>query len=374
MQGVRMSKRVFVAVLALILSSCTSGIQTVSAIQSKQDGITKSDMELEAMSDNGFIGSVIAACNERIILNKHYGFSIKTNKIVRYEVASITKFLTSIALLRLVEDGQLKLTDKLLKFFPDVPQSHSKITIFQLLTHQSGIEQNYAAEGHAEKTNAANAIFSKPLKAQPAESFQYSNDNFSLLAMIIENVAGQSYRSYLDEVISSPLGMSPIGFWPDSPKAEEYLPPLLNPFPTSTDTVDWGFLGGHGARLSVNEIFKIVMSVENGKLLTPDSVATLQRTHVLTASGTGIGMGWYNRTDKDGQSLSYTSGSDQSGGNALAYKIDQNGLLVIAATNGGPAEKDGPGWSRKARDILIRNLSKRSLNGDICEKGYVDSP
>ncbi|TNE62220.1 MAG: class A beta-lactamase-related serine hydrolase [Alphaproteobacteria bacterium] len=344
-------------IIAILMLSSSAGA----------DALKDANAGLDNLAAGGFQGSVLVACGKDTVLRRDVGLPAHDDTAtVRYEVASISKWLTAIATLKLVEQGHLGLDASLSKFFPAVPADKADITVRQLLTHQSGLPQAYAAEGHADMADAAAAIFAGPLDFPPGTGFGYANDNFSLLAMLIEKASGMPYRASLQQTIADPLGMDPVAFWPDPIRPDEYFPPLLSPRETPPYRQDWGFMGGHGARLSVAELHKILMGIEDGTLLTPASRALLFGPHLTTEGGTGIGMGWYHNRDDAGRALQSTRGSDNSGGNAVVYKVGTDGLVVIAATNAGPDEDAGPGWSRQARDVLIAAFAASPGHPDYC--------
>lgn len=316
----------------------------------------QADVALEALVEAGFQGSVLLACGRDVIYRRDVGVDAAGGAL-RYWVASISKSLTAIAVLRRVDSGELSLEDPLSRFFPSAPDDKAVITLFQLLTHQSGLPQAYAAEGIADLDDAAGAVFRQALSFAPGTGFQYANDNYSLLGMVLERSTGRPYRAIMADTLSHPLGIEPIAFWPDPVRADEVVPPLMSPPPSTAATNDWGFLGGHGARLSVDELHAIAVALETGALLSPGGMAALYGPHRHTSGGTGVGMGWFRETDAAGRGLRWTRGYDTSGANAVLYLFDGSDALLIAASNAGPAEGDGPGWSRSARDALLPLLA-----------------
>src|SRR5438094_6264063 len=138
-----------------------------------------------------------------------------------YEIGSTSKQFTATAIMMLVEEGKVRLDDTITKYFPEAPQAWSRITIRQLLTHTSGI-QNHVAVPHwldVFRTNLAfettpprdellKMFFKLPLEFQPGETWEYDNTGYYLLGIIIEKVSGKSYWQFLDERIFKPLGMN----------------------------------------------------------------------------------------------------------------------------------------------------------------------
>jgi CubicO group peptidase (beta-lactamase class C family) len=342
-------KRNWVFCLCALAAACAAD----NAVEATPAVTGKAEAALEDLAGSGFVGSVLVACNDRVIFEGDYGFDVAPAQPPRYWVASVAKAVTAISIMSLTESGELGLDDKISKFFPDAPADKSDITVFQLLTHQSGLPQEYKAEGFEYRDAAAASIFQSQLLFPPGADFSYANDNYSLLAMIIEIVSAKPYKFVVDEAVSEPLGLAPVAFWPDPVLPGEIVPPLLYPLDPAKGRIDWGFLGGHGARLSVVQLHSIVDGLVSGKLVTPESVQTLLGPHLELASGLGVGMGFYAETDAAGRRLRFTRGYDSSGGNAIAYLVGENGLEIIAATNAGPDEDAGPGWSRVVRDALI---------------------
>ncbi len=360
-------RALFVGSLAsLFLSACADG--GTIADQDVQHRLDALALNFQELSKTGFSGSILVACEGETLFKNDYGVFPEEVQTVRYEVASITKWITAIAILKLVDDGVVNLEDPLIRFWPDAPRDKASITLSQLLLHQSGIDQNYAAEGQFALEAASNAIFEQPLIDLTNGGFNYSNDNYSLLAMVIELVTEQGYQAYLTDTIMTPLGLEPIAFWPDDIRAYEHFPPLLNPRDSEGRQKDWGFRGGHGARLSVEELHQIYLGVVNGKILSPNSVKLLFSPQHQRPSGTGIAFGWYTNVDEEGRHLGSTRGHDDSGGNAVLYRVDNHGLIVIAATNHGPAREHGPGWSRGARDLMLLHLANGENQIDICHR------
>lgn len=172
----------------------------------------------------GFNGNVLVAKHGKIIYEKAIGWadylhrdSLKINS--EFELASVTKTMTSTAILMLMEQGKLKLDDNVKKFFPDFP--YDGVTIRLLLTHRSGMmnyvyftDDLYRANHWNQKKGISNvdemALIAKykphPFN-QPDKRFLYNNSNFMVLGSIIEKVTGQSYADFMMGHIFKPSGM-----------------------------------------------------------------------------------------------------------------------------------------------------------------------
>lgn len=167
-----------------------------------------------------FNGNVLIAQNGVVLYEKQFGYAqIKEKDTLRpeskFQLASLSKTFTSVAILKLVEAGKISLDDSVKKFFPDFP--YSKILIRTLLCHRSGLPNYaYVLTDSVRKVNRfpSNAdilrwynVVKPKLYNTPDRYFSYSNTNFSLLASIVEKVSGLSFENYLNQNIFKPLGM-----------------------------------------------------------------------------------------------------------------------------------------------------------------------
>lgn len=171
-----------------------------------------------------FNGNVLVAKHGKIIYEKALGWadylrrdSLKISS--QFELASVSKTMTSTAILLLMERGKLKLDQNVKEFFPDFP--YDGITIRLLLTHRSGLmnyvyftDDLYRAQHWNQRKGISNteemALIAKykphPFN-KPDKRFLYNNSNFMVLGSIIEKVTGQSYADFMKQNVFKPAGM-----------------------------------------------------------------------------------------------------------------------------------------------------------------------
>jgi CubicO group peptidase (beta-lactamase class C family) len=177
---------------------------------------------------------VLVIRNGRIVLNRDYGLAnIESKRPISsrtvFELASITKQFTAVAIMMLAERGKLSYDDKLSTFFPEFPPYAQRITVRQLLNHTSGLpdyEALFVASGKV-SPNWPRSIHDPPddyeptardalhlleqqakLRFEPGAKWEYSNSGYVVLGQIVEKVAGQTYRNFMREEIFKPLGMA----------------------------------------------------------------------------------------------------------------------------------------------------------------------
>jgi CubicO group peptidase (beta-lactamase class C family) len=178
----------------------------------------KTEAYLDRMADAGFSGVILVEINGKPAILKAYGYSneqagFKNGPRTLFDIGSITKQFTAAAILRLEMDGKLSTEDKLSKYFDGVPADKAEITLHDLLRHQSGLPSTVGADyDQITQADFVKKVFDAPLKFSVGERFSYSNIGYSLLAMIVEKVSGQSYEDYLQANLFKPAGMDTTGY------------------------------------------------------------------------------------------------------------------------------------------------------------------
>jgi len=167
----------------------------------------------------GFNGNVLVAKGGKILYQKSFGWSnfdtkepLDDNSL--FELASVSKQFTAVAILELKDAGKLSLTDSLRKFFPELP--YTGVTIRHLLTHTSGLPDYMDAM--ATKWDHKRIAFNKdvieflamekvPADFKPGARCVYSNTAYEMLASIVEKVSGEPFEVYLMEHVFKPAGL-----------------------------------------------------------------------------------------------------------------------------------------------------------------------
>ncbi len=131
-----------------------------------------------------------------------------------FQIGSMTKQFTAVAILMLEQQGKLKVTDPVSKYYKDYPNG-DKITIHHLLTHTSGIKdftKMKALSSIAQKEMKPEAMVdffkNEPVDFAPGEKFEYNNSGYVLLGYIIEVVTGDTYEDFIQKNIFDKAGMT----------------------------------------------------------------------------------------------------------------------------------------------------------------------
>ena len=164
-------------------------------------------------------GVFLVAKDGKIMYRKAFGLSnielsvpMKPENV--FQIGSMTKQFTAVAVLMLAEEGKLHLEDDITEFMPDYPTHGKTVTIHHLLTHTSGIKdftQVKALRGVARNDLKPIEIIelfqNEPFDFSPGEEFRYSNSGYILLGYIIEKLSGVSYERFVEDRIFRVAGM-----------------------------------------------------------------------------------------------------------------------------------------------------------------------
>ncbi len=212
--------------LLLILALCASGARSASAQLPSVNTDTVDAVIARLMVDGQVPGlSAAIVTGGRLVYEQGYGLADIENNVSAtpetvYRLASISKMLTAIAAMQLVEERRLDLDAPIQTYVPSFPEKRAPITAELILKHHSGIRHYKGNESRSavfySHVGDALAIFQDdPLLFEPGEKFSYTTYGFNLLGAAIEGAAGRDYVSYVQRHVCQPAGMKTIQ--PDNP-------------------------------------------------------------------------------------------------------------------------------------------------------------
>ncbi|WP_417445297.1 serine hydrolase domain-containing protein [Joostella sp.] len=207
--------------LKTYLAAVTLFIGILSYGQSNNQKKLKINSYLNSLNGDDFSGTVLVAHNDSIIEQRAYGlasieFNVKNKIDTKFNIASITKLFTAVATLQLYEQGKLKLNSPIGEYLPDYPNKlvRDSVTVHQLLTHTSGLNNFYVADENKIKNLEYKTIsdfmplfVNDTLLSKPGTKYNYSATGMVVLGLIIEKVSGKNYYDYLRENIFKPAEM-----------------------------------------------------------------------------------------------------------------------------------------------------------------------
>jgi CubicO group peptidase (beta-lactamase class C family) len=249
------------------------------------------DRYLSRLEAFGFSGSALVAQGGKVILDKGYGLADRAagrpyTAGTIFDIASISKQFTAAAILKLEQEGRLKVEDPIGKFLGSVPADKAPITLHMLLTHTSGLPDVLGDDEYepVSREVLVRRALAADLVRVPGKRFWYSNAGYSLLAAVVEIVSGKPYETYLKERLWEPAGMRHTGFHVPDPEnvAHGYTPagdwgrPLDKPW--APDGPYWNLRGNGGILSTTGDLYRwhqalatdrVLARVEREKLIHP---------------------------------------------------------------------------------------------------------
>ena len=279
-----------------------------------------------------------------------------------YRLASVSKQFTAAAVLLLIEDGRLKLDDRIGQYLPGLPAATNAITLRHLLTHTSGLIDYEDVMDPADTRQVHDADVLTLLQSQdrtyfaPGTGYRYSNSGYALLALIVERASNQRYARFLHDRIFQPLGMRDTvayeaGVSEVAHRAYGYS--FENGAWTRTDqSTTSAVLGDGGIYSSIDDLAKWDAALYDGRLLSEQSL----RQAFTPATPTDdpqveYGFGWRITGDSlwhSGESIGFRN---------VIVRWPQRRLTVVMLTN-----RDDPEPYELAKKIGALAMDETATN------------
>jgi CubicO group peptidase (beta-lactamase class C family) len=269
-------------------------------------------------------------------------FSMPATSQTSWRLASITKTMTAIAVMQLVDEGRLGLDDAVATLLPQVPKAWRAITVRQLLGHTSGI-RHYPRRGPERRltkhltTSQTLALFARrPLAHPPGERFLYTTYGYDVLGAIIERVTGRPYAEALGEQLFEPLGLQSTvvedsrarqASWPDGLRITK------RGVVVKSDRVDVSsrFAGG-GVRSTIDDLLQYADALLTHSLVD-DDVFRQMASPSVTGDGrvNDYGLGFAVYPQRGHLVVAHAGGQPET--TSLLYLIPAEDLAIVLATN-----------------------------------------
>lgn len=287
-----------------------------------------------------------------------------------YEIGSISKHITAVALLQLWDRGQVDLDAPVGRYLDDIPEAWRVVTLRQLLTHTSGVPDYEEAGGYGvyETTPTPAEIYDivddRPLDFEPGTRWSYSNTGYFLLSLVVQRVSGERFGDYLRTHLFEPLGMTHTfmgGYAPAGVTLAQGCKPgegedaariPVRPIHESST------FGAGGISSTLQDWAKWDEALHSGRLLSPRAMQALFTPQVLpSGQDTGYAFGMQIDTFR-GVARRTHNGQTQGFVADYAYYPDRDvSTIVFGNVYGGGI----PGVSRALAMRLMPELSYDAL-------------
>jgi CubicO group peptidase (beta-lactamase class C family) len=300
-----------------------------------------------------FSGTALVARGEEILFTRACGeaskrFHVPNDIDTKFNLGSMNKMFTSVAVMQLVEQGIVSLEDPISRYIDEswLPaEVTERITIHHLLTHTSGLG-SYFNQTYWESSRDLFRDLDdyKPLirddrpAFEPGTNWQYSNTGMFLLGVVIESATGVDYFTYIQEHIYEPAGMGSSDSY-DMDYPVENLAIGYDPAPGS----EWGYennlykhviKGGPagGGFSTVGDLHRFALALLSGELVSKESLQLLWTDH----SGSNYGYGFGIQDGQNGKVVGHSGGFSGINSN-LDIMLDRGYIVAVMSNYGGGA-------------------------------------
>ena len=323
-----------------------------------------------------FTGTVYVARGDSVLMARGYGLanredSVRNGARTRFALASMGKMFTATAVLQLVDAGKLRLDDTLANVLPAYPNREraARVTIRQLLEHSAGLGDQWSTPkrpvpGLTGELAAAGAVAHAPLLFEPGTRWSYSNEGYTVLGAVIEQLSGESFHEYISRHVFAPAGMTETSLLGGADdfipfRAIGYRAGADDPLGALPPRANWSFLGARapaggagGGYSTVGDIARFGRALRTGKLVSDSLRAVMWtgRWEMPGYAGQKYGFATYVWPIGARVAVGHGGGGTGSGmDNGFKQFTDGSSVVVVLANMDPPA-------GGSAADAIIRFL------------------
>jgi serine beta-lactamase-like protein LACTB, mitochondrial len=295
--------------------------------------------------------AVAVAVDGRIVYADGFGYADLEQRVpawpsTKFRIGSVSKPLTAVALMQLVEQHKIDLDAPVQKYVPSFPDKGAKITARLLAGHLAGIRHykgdEFLLARHYDSVVDGLKIFADdPLFAPPGTKYSYSTYGFNLLSAVIEAASGETFLDYMQQHVFDALGLAHTTADQNrlliDQRSRFYAHPKGSPF-ENAPYVDNSYKWAGGGFLSTPEdVVRFGSALLQPGFLTADSLTLLFSSQQTTAGqDTGYGMGWAIHKSHSGQRI-YEHSGGSVGGSCQLIVYPESRVVVALLTNLGEA-------------------------------------
>ena len=315
--------------------------------------------------EDGPGAAVLVLEKDKVIFEKGYGLADLETKVpmdgnTSFNIASVSKQFTAVAILQLVEDGRLKLADCVGPLFPEFRSAIWKeVRIRSLLSHSSGVPDERGYLTREQKVAGDEDLATEYMKTldhlhfSPETAYEYINPTYVLLGKIVEKVSGEPFTEYVQKHIFSPAGMDRTVYFDRD--RQDLIPSMAHGYAyadsTSKEWYEYDFgeetffatRPDGGIYTSVREFVKWEKALRNNTLLSPELTQDAMAPHTLVSGSpwsdyqnrpnTWYGYGWFVEPATSTSPLRVYHTGDNGGFKILAARYPEQDVLILVFAN-----------------------------------------
>lgn len=286
----------------------------------------------------------------RSVLFEGFGYADLENKIPvdpehsLFRAASISKPITSLGVMRMIDKGMLRLDAPVGDYLPSLPADKAALTLRQLLSHTAGIRsykgKEFALNRNLSVEEGLELFIDDPLLYTPGTDYHYTSFDFVLIAAIMEQVSHKNFESLIRELVFRPLGMDTARSEnPSNPDSDtvKFYSHAASGFKSAPEVDNRYKLAGGGFILTVADVLKLGQAVLD-KALVADAIWEEFLSPVyVQGNSTYYGLGWEVSRDEDGREFVGHTGNSVGAHSLFRVYPEQEAIaaFLVNCTNPG---------------------------------------
>jgi CubicO group peptidase (beta-lactamase class C family) len=333
------------------------------AADGTRDGNASDDGDLGARLDRAIVrhslgttwGAVLVVRNGEVVLAKGYGVADERLRPIDastlFDVGSISKMFTAAAVLKLQSRGVLSVDDPVSKFYPELPEIASRVTLRHLIAHVSGIDDRVAIQAlnFENRDEAVRLAFASKFRGEVGKEFAYCNAGYVVLAAVIEKATGKKFEDVVRDEVFVPAGMMSTGFL-DGVGLDETLQTArvidgrarsgrtvrTTLFAGSVEPWAWGLRGAGGVVTCLNDLMKWRAAVMGeSAAFTAEERRAMFTPMAADDVFVPYGFGWFLETTQRGTAIWSHGGSTRGYRADLRVYPEENACIVVLMNESG---------------------------------------
>jgi CubicO group peptidase (beta-lactamase class C family) len=291
----------------------------------------------EAMERGPVVGLSIAVARDgQAVLAKGYGYAdreagLRTTPDTSYPIASVSKIFTTVALLKLAEEGRLTLDDPLGRWLPEARAPLAQVPLRHFLSHTSGLA---ARPGTSTRRHVLHSL-RNGLAFPPGSEWEYSNRAFAMMGLVIEKASGLAYADAIKALADS-ARLTSTGYCeggvPVPNRTRDYGVSAQGLKPSTYWQYEKFYAAG-GLCASVNDLLRWDQALQEGRVISQSSVEAMRRPALLPG-GVAVGYGLGTRMGETAghRKLGHTGGGTSNKAVLARYPDDGATIAVLLNT------------------------------------------
>jgi CubicO group peptidase (beta-lactamase class C family) len=313
---------------------------------------------------DGFMGTVAVARHGELVFEQSYGYANLKPQApftpdTSFPIGSLSKQFTAAAILLLQENGKLKTSDPIARFYKDAPAAWRRITLRNLLTQTSGIPDfdfsQAVRQGSRSPEETIRPLTAQPLKFEPGAGFDYANANYVLLGLVIEKVSGESYCRFLKLRIFDPVGLTHTGCgWRSGliPHGASGYRPAAQGFVPAEDDDTTGISGAGSLYSTIGDLISWTTALHGGEVVNHSSLREMT-TPFLNGYAYGLEVDGDKRIGHNGVIDGFSSSVD--------YLPKTKTVVVVLSNVNSPGNQSSPGAFAMEVELMQLATDERSI-------------